>query len=100
MQTWGHKHRASARTALLLILGSSAMVEGIPAFFAASRYGVALLVLHGGRVRGQDDHHLCRLVHNSTAGLQRVRLGLLERYGEVIPGVSISLVVFWLGPVI
>ena len=45
MQTWGHKHRASARTALLLILGSSPMVEGIPAFFAASRYGVALLVL-------------------------------------------------------
>jgi hypothetical protein len=40
-----HKHRTSARTALLLILGSSPMVEGIPAFFAASRYGVALLVL-------------------------------------------------------
>ena len=37
--------RSDSRTALLLILGSSPMVEGIPAFFAASRYGVALLVL-------------------------------------------------------
>ena len=38
----------------------------------------------------------------STARLQRVRLGPLERYGEVISGVFISLVgiVFWLWPVI
>jgi ABC-type nickel/cobalt efflux system permease component RcnA len=32
-----HRHKTTARTALLLILGSSPMVEGIPAFFAAAR---------------------------------------------------------------
>jgi hypothetical protein len=35
-----HRHKTTARTALLLILGSSPMVEGIPAFFAAGKYGV------------------------------------------------------------
>jgi hypothetical protein len=39
-----HKHKTSARTALLVILGSSPMVEGIPAFFAAGRYGVGLII--------------------------------------------------------
>jgi hypothetical protein len=39
--------KSIGRTLLLLILGSSPMVEGIPAFFAASRYGVALIMLPG-----------------------------------------------------
>src|SRR5260221_6119030 len=38
-----HRHKMTARTALLLILGSSPMVEGIPAFFAAVRYGGGLI---------------------------------------------------------
>jgi hypothetical protein len=39
---------------------------------------------------------------NSAAGLQRVTLGPLERYGEVISGAFIALVgvVFWLWPVL
>jgi hypothetical protein len=32
-----HTHKTTARTALLLILGSSPMVEGIPAFFVAGK---------------------------------------------------------------
>src|ERR1700682_303481 len=40
-----HEHSTSSRTALLLILGSSPMVEGIPAFFAAAKYGVPLLAV-------------------------------------------------------
>jgi hypothetical protein len=38
----------------------------------------------------------------STVGLQRVNLGPLERYGEVISGVFISLVgvVFGLWPIV
>jgi len=40
-----HDHPTSARTALLLVLGSSPMVEGIPAFFAAAKYGVMLLAI-------------------------------------------------------
>jgi len=47
-----HSHDTSPRMALLLILGSSPMIEGIPAFFAASRYGVellAIMVVNAGR---------------------------------------------------
>jgi len=40
-----HMHKTSSRTALLLIVGSSPMIEGIPAFFAASKYGVWQLVI-------------------------------------------------------
>ena len=40
-----HKHETTGKTALLLILGSCPMVDGIPAFFAASRYCGALVVL-------------------------------------------------------
>jgi hypothetical protein len=38
----------------------------------------------------------------STAGLQRVRLGALEPYGEVLSGAFIALVglVFWIWPVL
>jgi hypothetical protein len=97
-----HKHRTSARTALLPILGSSPMVEGIPAFFAASRYGVALLVLMSIVFAASTIITYVALCVSSTAGLQRVSLGPLERYGEVISGVVISLVgvVFWFWPVI
>jgi hypothetical protein len=37
-----HRHKTTARTALLLILGSSPMIEGIPAFFTGGllRYGL------------------------------------------------------------
>lgn len=38
----------------------------------------------------------------STAGLQRVKLGAIEKYGEVLSGAFILLVgvVFWLFPVL
>jgi hypothetical protein len=37
----------------------------------------------------------------STAGLQRVRLGAFERYGEVLSGAFIALVgvAFWIWPI-
>jgi hypothetical protein len=38
-----HRHKTTARTALLLILGSSPMVEGIHAFFAEGKYGIGLI---------------------------------------------------------
>jgi hypothetical protein len=81
-----HKHKTTGRTALLKILGSSPMVEGIPAFFAASRYGGALAALMAivFAVSTIATHvALCVL---SAAGLQRVSLGPIERYGEVISG--------------
>lgn len=36
-------HEQRSRTTLMLILGSSPMVEGIPVFFAAGKYGVPLI---------------------------------------------------------
>ncbi|MBV9786149.1 MAG: hypothetical protein JO264_20290 [Acidisphaera sp.] len=96
-----HKHKTSGRMALLVILGSSPMVEGIPAFFAASRYGFALILLMAVVFAASTIVTYVVLCVYSAAGLQRVELGPLERYGEVISGVFIALVgvVFWTWPV-
>lgn len=93
-----HRHETSGRTALLLILGSSPMVEGIPAFFAASRYGIALLILMAVMFAISTIVTYVVLCVCSAAALHRVKLGPLERYGEVISGAFIALVgvVFWL----
>jgi ABC-type nickel/cobalt efflux system permease component RcnA len=98
----GHAHPESTknRTALLLILGSSPMVEGIPAFFAASKYGVGLIVLMAVVFAATTIATYILLCVYSTAGLQRVHLGSVERYGEVLSGGFIALVglAFWLWP--
>jgi hypothetical protein len=97
-----HKHKTSARMALLLILGASPMVEGIPAFFAASRYGIALIALMSAVFAAGTIITYVALCVASAAGLQRVRLGPLERHGEIISGVFIAFVglVFSAWPVI
>ena len=96
-----HNHKTTARTALLLILGSSPMVEGIPAFFAAGKFGIGVLaamalVFSAGTIVTYVLLCVC-----STAGLQRMRFGAFERYGEVLSGAFISMVgvAFWLWPV-
>jgi uncharacterized membrane-anchored protein len=96
-----HRHKTTARTALLLILGSSPMVEGIPAFFAAGKYGIGLIAVMAVVFAVSTIATYLLLVVYSTAGLQRVRLGAFERYGEVISGAFIALVgvAFWLWPV-
>jgi ABC-type nickel/cobalt efflux system permease component RcnA len=95
-----HRHRTTARTALLLILGSSPMVEGIPAFFAAAKYGVGLIVpMSVVFAASTIATYLVLCVHAAT-GLQRLRLGAVERYGEVLSGAVIALVglIFGLWP--
>lgn len=92
----GHEHphaqKAKNRTALLLIVGSSPMVEGIPAFFAASKYGVGLIIVMSLVFAATTIATYVLLCVYSTAGLQRVSLGPLERYGEVLSGAFIALV--------
>jgi len=97
-----HKHKTSARTALLLILGSSPMVEGIPAFFAAGKYGPGLIAAMSIVFAASTIVTYMVLCVTSTAGLQRVHLGAFERYGEVLSGAFIALVgvAFWLWPVL
>lgn len=97
-----HRHKTSARTVLLLVLGSSPMVEGIPAFFAAGQFGPGLIILMSiVFALGTIATYVILCVY-STVGFQRVRLGPLERYGEVMSGAVIALVGagFWLWPVL
>jgi len=98
----GGKKRISSRTALLLILGSSPMVEGIPAFFAAGKYGIGLIIVMSLVFGMTTIATYVVLCVYSTAGLQRVSLGPFERYGEVLSGVFIALVgvAFWIWPVL
>jgi nickel/cobalt transporter (NicO) family protein len=97
-----HRHKTSARTALLLILGSSPMVEGIPAFFAASKFGITLIIAMAIIFATSTIATYVILCVYSTAGLQRVQLGAFERYGEVLSGGFIALVgiAFWIWPVL
>jgi ABC-type nickel/cobalt efflux system permease component RcnA len=94
--------RTSSRTALLLILGSSPMVEGIPAFFAAGKYGIGLILVMSLVFGVTTIATYIVLCVYSAAGLNRVSLGPLERYGEVLSGVFIALVgfAFWIWPVL
>jgi nickel/cobalt transporter (NicO) family protein len=96
----GPRHITSERTALLLILGSSPMVEAIPAFFAAGKYGIGLIIAMSISLAISTVTAYVLLCVFSTAGLQRVRLGALERYGEVLSGAFIALigVAFWVWP--
>jgi hypothetical protein len=87
-----HGHVTSGRTALLLILGSSPMVEGIPLFFNASTKGVALL---GGMAVVFALSTILTYVVMCVAGargLQRTSLGPLEKYGEVLSGLFVAAV--------
>ena len=97
-----HRHKIAIRTVLLLILGSSPMVEGIPAFFAAGKYGFGLIVLMSVVFAISTIATYALLCVYSTVGLQRVRLGAFERYGEVMSGGFIALVglAFWIWPVL
>ena len=93
---------AGRRTALLFILGSSPMVEGIPAFFAASRYGPALVIAMSLLFAASTIATYVILCVASVAGLERVSLGPIERYGEVLSGAFIAVigVAFWLWPLL
>ena len=97
-----HRHKTRGRTALLLILGSSPMIEGIPAFFAAERYGAGMMITMALVFAASTIATYVLLCVYSAAGLQRVRLGPLERYGEVFSGIVIAGVglAFWVWPVV
>jgi hypothetical protein len=97
-----HHHRTPARTALILILGSSPMVEGIPAFFAASRYGFGLIIVMATVFGMSTIAAYVLLCVYSTDGLQRISFGPVERYGEVLSGAFIAFVglIFWIFPIL
>jgi ABC-type nickel/cobalt efflux system permease component RcnA len=88
----GHGHSASGRTALLLILGSSPMVEGIPLFLGASTKGPALLGIMAIVFGAATIATYVALCAAGVLGLQRASFGPLERYGEVISGLFVAAV--------
>jgi hypothetical protein len=97
-----HKHKTSSRAALLIVLGSSPMVEGLPAFFAAGKYGIGLICVMAVVFAASTIVTYMLLCVYSTVGLQRVKLGPVERYGEVLSGAFIALVgvAFYVWPIL
>jgi hypothetical protein len=67
----------TGRTALLLILGSSPIVDAIRAYFAAVRFGVWLVIAMAIDFTLSTIATYVVLCVFSTAGLRRVRLGSL-----------------------
>jgi hypothetical protein len=98
--TGGLSASQRARVTLLLILGSSPMVEGLPAFLAASRFGPGLLAIMSVVFALSTIVTYVFMCDQSTRMLQRFSFGPLERYGEVISGCVILIVgvasFFWL----
>ncbi len=84
--------RTGGATALTLVLGSSPMVEGIPAFLAASKFGWELIAIMSVCFALSTVATYVTLCTLSSAALERLHLGRLERYGEVLSGVFIMLV--------
>lgn len=78
------------------------MIEGVPAFFAASRFGAGVIALMALVFAASTIATYAVLCMLSARSLERVRLGPLERYGEVLSGGFIALVglVFWVWPVL
>jgi len=87
-----HAHAEHGRTALLLVLGSSPMIEGLPAFFAASNYGLALLALMSAVFAASTIATYVAVSTAALAGAERISFGFLERYGEVLSGLTIAAV--------
>lgn len=96
-----HSH-TSKRTALLLILGSSPMIEGIPAFFAAGKYGVSLIIPMAILFAVSTIATYVFLCVYSTTLLHNVKFVAFEKYGEVLSGAFIALIglVFFIWPVL
>lgn len=86
-----HGHAVAGRTALLLVLGSSPMIEGIPAFLAASTYHPQLLLTMALVFAASTI--LTYVVFSVVAlrGVQRRGLGAFERYGEMLSGIVVAL---------
>jgi hypothetical protein len=93
-----HHHETKSRTALLIILGASPMVEGIPLFFAAGKYGFGFLAFMSAVLAVSTIVTYAFLCVFSAAALQRMRFGAFERYGEVLSGVFMAIVglAFWI----
>lgn len=84
--------QAGSRMTLLLILGSSPMVEAIPTFFAAAKFGAGFIFLMSLLFAASTIATYVVMCVYSSSALRSVSLGKFEEYGEVISGAFIALV--------
>jgi ABC-type nickel/cobalt efflux system permease component RcnA len=98
----GAQNRAKGRTALTLILGSSPMLESIPAFFAAGKFGIGVILLMAAALALSTIGTYVLLCVYSTSGMRRIKLSGFNKYGEALSGGFIALVgaLFWLFPIL
>jgi len=96
-----HEHSQGQSTALLLSVGSSPMVEGLPAFFAAGKFGVGQLMVMSLVFAESTIVTYVALCLASVAGLENIKLSPLDHYGEVLSGLFIAAVgvIFWVWPI-
>jgi ABC-type nickel/cobalt efflux system permease component RcnA len=96
----GATAQRGSRTALLLIVGSSPMVEGIPVFFAAGGYGVGMIGLMATVFAATTIATYVLLCVSSASRLQSIHSGAFERHGEALSGATIAIVglIFWVWP--
>lgn len=87
-----HSHAVTGRTTLLLLLGSSPMVEGIPAFLAASTYHPQLLLTMAIVFAAATILTYVVLSVAGLRGVQRRSFGVFERYGEMLSGLVVAIV--------
>jgi len=81
-----HPSNGNERTALLLILGSSPMVEGLPAFFAATPYGFSVIAIMSVVFALATIGTYVAVSVAAAAGFQNVAGNHIERYGEFLSG--------------
>ena len=91
-----HEHLTgrTRATTLVLVLGSSPMIEGLPAFFAAGRYGSWLIGVMALVFAASTIVTYVVMCVYSTRGLRQFRFRAIERYGEVLSGGFIMLLGF------
>jgi len=66
------------------------MIEGLPAFFAASRYGAGTLAIMAAVFASATILTYVLVTLAATAGLQRLSFGPIERYGEFLSGAIVA----------
>lgn len=92
----GHSHHSHDQlgrsTALVLILGSSPVVESLPVFFSAGKYGVGLILVMALAFSVSTIATYVLLSLSSALGLQSLKFGSLERYGEALSGGFVAVV--------
>jgi ABC-type nickel/cobalt efflux system permease component RcnA len=97
-----HPRRRSRTMTLVLVLGSSPMIEGLPAFFAAGRYGPWLLGVMAVVFAASTIATYIVMCVYSVRSLRQIGAHSFERYGEVLSGGFIVLLglVFLIWPVV